>query len=605
MNDLPVIPGFINIRTLPTADRSSFGDVFLAEQRGTNRTVVIKVMKEFADDRGLARFEREWELVGELGDRYRELATALVHVFDTGRTTMFDAHGRETTDVSLRATGGLPYAAMQKEGESLHRHVVHDGPLTPRKALALLGPVVQVLGLAHAHEPIIIHLDVRPSNILFSENGRHLLLTDFGIAAVLSDDITARHPIGLAHHHPPEVLTGSANQPSVSWDLWSLTVTLWFAVTGRFPWGTTAPADLVRLAATKQLVPVGAAPVELQAFFQTAFADDPSKRYCSTDEWLEALRVALGEPPPPPPPPLPRRRRLAVVLAAATAATAMITSVALAVNGQGRGPSTQAHGPSPTPSATATPTSTPSPTASPSPSASEPPSPTPASPPSLTRLNVANPWVDAGKSATIRYATENVTGDQKVVVQRAEGTAGAWTTISTLTSPSGNGATGPIPMGRQSIRLAVISGSGEVLVASVPRTVFGFATVPLSTLFPGPTGVYTAGTHTFRYRLSWSYFSVRQGEPVQTITTHTCRSAHLTFVTGNVNRPDGEVGTLVVRQETRDPVTKSDPLDTIAALDVPLTPGSGWSIAFTWVGSTSPGFSLNGTASCYSTDPVS
>lgn len=70
----------------------------------------------------------------------------------------------------------------------------------------------------------------------------------------------------------------------------------------------------------------------------------------------------------------------------------------------------------------------------------------------------------------------------------------AWTTISTLTSPSGNGANGPIPMGRQSIRLAVISGSGEVLVASVPRTVFGFATVPLSTLFPGPTGVgYRAG----------------------------------------------------------------------------------------------------------------
>lgn len=119
------------------------------------------------------------------------------------------------------------------EGRSLADLVRHDGPLSPDDAAAILAQVADALAAAHAAG--IVHRDVKPSNILVTEDGT-AKLSDFGIARAEND--AALTQTGLVTGSPaylsPEVVSGrTARIPA---DVWSLGATAFHTVQGRPPY---------------------------------------------------------------------------------------------------------------------------------------------------------------------------------------------------------------------------------------------------------------------------------------------------------------------------------------------------------------------------------
>ncbi|WP_433513951.1 serine/threonine-protein kinase [Nonomuraea sp. CA-143628] len=125
---------------------------------------------------------------------------------------------------------GRPWIVMRFiAGRSLDQEVRTNGPLDPRRAAEIGSQVLDALSAAH--DEGVLHLDVKPQNVLLDGKGR-AVLTDFGIALVADATATVTASlVGTVGYIAPERLDGS--QPGPAADLWSLGATLYFAVEGR------------------------------------------------------------------------------------------------------------------------------------------------------------------------------------------------------------------------------------------------------------------------------------------------------------------------------------------------------------------------------------
>ena len=146
------------------------GDVWVAYHPGLKRDVAVKILRPEMQERSgsaLARFEREVRATAELEH------PNTVRVFDYGTTE-----------------DGLWYYVMELlQGETLAAHVMRLGPLSPARAVHVVGQAARALG--EAHERGIVHRDVKPENLfLTSLGGEHdfVKVIDFGIAKVSSGD---------------------------------------------------------------------------------------------------------------------------------------------------------------------------------------------------------------------------------------------------------------------------------------------------------------------------------------------------------------------------------------------------------------------------------
>jgi len=160
---------------------------------------------------------------GVFCDRFREEAVragALIHpnvvaVYDTGN------HDE------------APYVVMEYlGGGSLAEILDREGPLSPGRVAAIGAEVCDAL--AYAHRSGVVHRDLRPANILFSDAGQ-LKVTDFAIGGVaLGGDLAATGALlGTLSFMAPEVLEGAEGGPAA--DLYALGVVLFRALTGRTP----------------------------------------------------------------------------------------------------------------------------------------------------------------------------------------------------------------------------------------------------------------------------------------------------------------------------------------------------------------------------------
>ena len=113
-------------------------------------------------------------------------------------------------------------------GGSLRR-VLRDGPVEVEKAVAWMAQAADALGFAHDRG--VVHRDIKPDNLLLSEEGA-LKVADFGLARILQPDQEARTRAGTVHYMAPEHLKGQATFLS---DLWSLGVVFYEMLTGRLP----------------------------------------------------------------------------------------------------------------------------------------------------------------------------------------------------------------------------------------------------------------------------------------------------------------------------------------------------------------------------------
>ena len=132
--------------------------VFCAYDAQLERRVAIKILHErFADDdEYVARFRYEARSVAQL------------------------AHPNIVTVIDRGEDQGRQYIVFEfVDGENLKELIVRSGPLPLRRAVELAVAVAD--GLAFAHERGLVHRDVKPQNVLLTENGT-VKVTDFGIA---------------------------------------------------------------------------------------------------------------------------------------------------------------------------------------------------------------------------------------------------------------------------------------------------------------------------------------------------------------------------------------------------------------------------------------
>ncbi|GGS65971.1 hypothetical protein GCM10010156_26170 [Planobispora rosea] len=207
-----------------------------------------------------------------------------------GRATTMVAHPSVITVFDVVTEDDRPWIIMELlRARSLEQLIKEEGPLPPRRAAEIGRQVLGALRAVHAKG--ILHRDVKPSNVLVTEE--RAVLTDFGLAALEGEvSITqAGIVLGSAGYIAPERVLGSKASPAA--DLWSLGATLYTAVEGRGLHGRrTAAAALAALTSGEPIPMEKAGP--LAPVLQGLLTIDPTTRLDAVRASLMLARVAAG-----------------------------------------------------------------------------------------------------------------------------------------------------------------------------------------------------------------------------------------------------------------------------------------------------------------------
>ncbi|GIH63205.1 serine/threonine-protein kinase [Microbispora siamensis] len=208
-----------------------------------------------------------------------------------GRATAMVAHPSVITVFDVITEDDRPWIVMELlRARSLEELIRQEGPLPPRR-VADIGR--QVLGALRAvHAKGILHRDVKPSNVLVTDDDR-AVLTDFGLAALEGDaSITqAGIVLGSAGYIAPERVLGDKASPAA--DLWSLGATLYTAVEGRGLHGRrTAAAALAALTSGAPIPMEKAGP--LAPVLRGLLQIDPAARLDGVRAAHALSRIAAG-----------------------------------------------------------------------------------------------------------------------------------------------------------------------------------------------------------------------------------------------------------------------------------------------------------------------
>src|SRR6201747_737546 len=224
-----------------------------------DRPVALKVMDSLYahDQQFLTRFQREARSVARLKD------PGLVAVYDQG----FD--------------GRHPFLVMELvEGGTLRELLRERGPMPPHAVAAVLAPVLS--GLAVAHRAGLVHRDVKPENVLISDDG-DVKIADFGLVrAVAEAKITSTSVIlGTAAYLTPEqVGTGDAGPRS---DVYGVGVLAYELLTGDTPFTGDNALSVAYQRMDNDVPPPSAAiagvPAQFDELVLCATARNPADRY--------------------------------------------------------------------------------------------------------------------------------------------------------------------------------------------------------------------------------------------------------------------------------------------------------------------------------------
>lgn len=189
---------------------------------------------------------------------------------------------------------GSPVIVMEFiPGESLGKRIERDGPIPAATAASMAGRLLAAL--RHAHAAGVVHRDLKPDNILLTEN--RCVLTDFGIARSLGGAVStltaAGTLVGTPAYLAPELLEGQ--EATAAADLWSLGATLFAAVEGTPPF-TGDTIDELFTAVLAAPVPPAPHAGPLTALLKALLVKDPAKR--GTVESATAL-IGTNSPQPP------------------------------------------------------------------------------------------------------------------------------------------------------------------------------------------------------------------------------------------------------------------------------------------------------------------
>jgi serine/threonine-protein kinase len=249
--------------------RGGMSSVYLGMDLRLDRPVAVKVMdpRFSADPQFLARLEFEARSVARLKD------PGLVAVYDQG------------------ADGDYAFLVMELvQGGTLRELLRERGPMPPHAVTAVAAPVLGALGAAHRAG--LVHRDVKPENVLISDEGE-VKVVDFGLVrAIAAAGITSNSVIlgTAAYLSPEQVETASADARS---DVYSTGILVFEMLTGRTPFtGDTALGLAYQrlhndVPAPGSLIP--GVPPEFDEFVLTATARNPADRYRDGHHMREVL----------------------------------------------------------------------------------------------------------------------------------------------------------------------------------------------------------------------------------------------------------------------------------------------------------------------------
>ncbi len=293
---LPPIPESIGpYRVVGVIGSGGFGNVYrgISTAGGVERPIAIKLLREaFHDQESLLRFDRERQLLGTLDD------PRIAHLLDAGTSKE-----------------GVPFLTMEYvEGRHLQEYCDQE-KLTVADRVRLIAEVADAV--QHAHRRLVVHLDLKPSNILITSDGK-VKIVDFGTAKILAStaDATATLQITPAYACP-ERLRG--DPVSIACDIYSLGLVLYELASGTWPFdsrdsllgiaerasGTTVPRLLTarvseEAAAQRNLSAPRLRAVlrgDLEAICAKALAYRPEDRYASMEAFhADLLRFLEGRP---------------------------------------------------------------------------------------------------------------------------------------------------------------------------------------------------------------------------------------------------------------------------------------------------------------------
>jgi eukaryotic-like serine/threonine-protein kinase len=275
-----LVPGSVDVigkevahyKILDRLGGGGMGVVYKAEDTRLGRTVALKFLnlELLANDSVRRRFLHEARAASSIDH------PNVCHVYEVGE-----------------ADDGRFFMAMSYcEGRSL-RDVIHEGSVAPREAFSIAFGIAQ--GLWAAHRRGIVHRDIKPGNVILTDEG-FVRIVDFGLALLIGDSrvTTSGVTVGTVAYMSPEQTSDST--VGANTDIWSLGVTLYELLTGRLPFRGDVNAALVYSIVHEPHTPLpDSVPAPCARIVDRCLEKDPAKRYQTIEELLEDMVKAAQE----------------------------------------------------------------------------------------------------------------------------------------------------------------------------------------------------------------------------------------------------------------------------------------------------------------------
>lgn len=193
-------------------------------------------------------------------------------------------HVVRVIDANVLPGDGPPYMLFEYvDGEDIG-DLIHDARFAPEDALVLFGQVAE--GLAHLHREGVYHCDIKPHNLLWTLRGAKII--DFNVSVRTEDN---GHGGGSRRYLPPDLDLSVPPSPSelVDRDLFALGLTVYEALTGRYPWEASSPPPATSAPDPREMAGLYDLSPELTSIVLKAIAPKRADRFASAAALIEAL----------------------------------------------------------------------------------------------------------------------------------------------------------------------------------------------------------------------------------------------------------------------------------------------------------------------------